>query len=102
MSTRWALTIDLETGRELKLQDFFSQSEDYKKVIVAEIKRQVETEPDLFFPDAVDTAREILEQGEARFYLEYGNLVVYFGEYDIAPYVAGIIEFRIPFEGLVA
>ena len=34
------------------------------------------------------------------FYLTDGGLVVYFGQYEIAPYYVGIPEFKIPFSRL--
>ena len=30
------------------------------------------------------------------YYLDNDNLVIYFQEYEIGPYVSGIIEFKIP------
>ena len=32
------------------------------------------------------------------FYIKDGHLVVYFGLYEIAPYVAGIQEFKLPLD----
>lgn len=87
------LTVDARTGRKLALQDLFQPGTDYRAVISTEIARQFDARRGDFFPDARDTA---LDFDENDFYVEGGDIVIFFQQYDIAPYAAGHPEFRIP------
>jgi len=86
--------IDLATGEDIKLVDFledkkltFSQVEDL-------IKSEIKKEPDLFFQE--DYGFQSLNENQC-YYLEAGELVVYFQPYAIAPYSSGMPEFRIEY-----
>ncbi|CFY07259.1 S-layer homology domain [Syntrophomonas zehnderi OL-4] len=90
---RRAYNFDMQTGKELTLADLFQPGYDYKKVINQAIKEQISRhEGDFFEGDRGFTG--INEQQP--FYIKDGQLVVYFGLYEIAPYAAGIQEFKIP------
>ncbi|KPC98132.1 hypothetical protein LR69_03685 [Geobacillus sp. BCO2] len=82
----------------MKLSDLFKQGSRYQQVIVEEIVKQIEKEPDLYFGNAVDVVKE-LKDGQP-YYLTPKGMVVYYGLYEIAPYAAGIREFLIPFSAL--
>jgi len=96
MTFRTAYTFDLSRGRITNLSELFACRYDFKEAIVKEINRQLKeilkTEPQKFF------ISEIKDLSGTGFYLENDNLVIYYGLYEIAPYVEGIVEFSVPFE----
>jgi len=96
MTFRTAYTFDLSRGRITNLSELFACRYDFKEAIVKEINRQLKeilkTEPQKFF---ISEIKDLFGTG---FYLENDNLVIYYGLYEIAPYVEGIVEFSVPFE----
>lgn len=86
--------IDLTTGKELQLKDLFKTGVDYKGILNQEIKRQMQLDPEKYFPEALTEWQGISE--DQPYYIEDGNLVVYFPLYEIAPYACGIPQFEIP------
>lgn len=87
------LNFDVNTGRFLQLKDLFIPGEDYQSLVLSEIHRQIELEPEIYFPDAVENLNYLPE--DQPFYMTDGYVVVYFGLYEIAPYAAGIREFKV-------
>lgn len=103
---RYYYNLDLESGRELTLQDLFGENwvEICNESIVAEIERRVEEEEDVTYwgysggddPVVDDIEGFTTVSGETRFYLnENGNVVICFDKYEIAPGYMGIQEFEI-------
>lgn len=92
ITNRQAYNIDLKTGKLLPLAELFKPGYDYKKVIDQEIRRQIALEPDSYFEGDMGFKGITNEQN---YYLDSENLVVYFNQYEIAPYAAGIPEFKI-------
>lgn len=90
--------IDLKTGKELQLKDLFKPEVDYKAIINQEIKRQMQLEPEKYFPETLTEWQGISE--DQPYYIEDGNLVIYFPLYELAPYAAGIPQFEIPLTAL--
>lgn len=86
--------INLESGYEVPTAQFFYSGENYKEVINQEIKKQISADENMYF-DGEMGFKGISD--DQPFYIEDGNIVVYFGLYEIAPYAAGIPEFKIPF-----
>ncbi|MCY6369983.1 PdaC/SigV domain-containing protein [Clostridium ganghwense] len=91
--------IDIDTGNEATLKDFFYEGENYKEIISKEIKKQIEvnmkSNKNMYFKGSLDVVNTI--SNNQSFYIEDGNIVVYYGLYEIAPYAAGIQPFKIPF-----
>lgn len=87
--------IDLDTGNEATLKDFFYEGENYKETISKEIKKQMALEKNKYFDDAFDIVSSI--SNTQSFYIKDGNIIVCYGHYEIAPYAAGLQEFKIPF-----
>ena len=93
--------IDTQNDLLLNLPDLFMANVDYKSIINQEINRQIELniqkgdgmyfEGDMGFKSISD---------KQDFYLDGDNLVICFGQYEIAPYAAGMPEFKIPLEFL--
>lgn len=86
--------INLKTGKDIALKDMFKEGINYRDIIKQEVIRQIKLQPEVYFEDAVKTVEESNE--EFSFYIEDGNIVVYYPLYSIAPYASGIKEFKIP------
>lgn len=86
--------IDLATGEDIRLVDFLEDKNLTLKQMEDIIKSKIENEPDLYFQD--DYGFQSLDE-EQCYYLENGELVVYFQPYAIAPYSTGMPEFRIEY-----
>lgn len=85
-----AITIDVETGRVYELKDLFKPDSNYLEVLSEMINEQIQE-------------REIPLLGEFKgvradndYYIADKGLVVYFQQYEIAPYYVGLPYFLIP------
>jgi hypothetical protein len=86
------LNINVDTGKILYLSDFYGSN--YEEIVLQAIHSQIENNEDKYYKNARENLNSIPEKQS--FYLLKGYVVVYYGEYDIAPYASGIPEFRIP------
>ena len=93
ITIRKPYNIDEETGMILTLKDIFREGYDYKEIIDSNIIEQISKKPDIYF-SGKEGFNGIDEK--TKFYIEDSNLIIYYGEYEIAPYVTGIPEFHIP------
>ena len=89
-----ANTFDVQQNKPLRLADLFQKNSQYENIIKTEIVRQIEQNKENFFPDAAEKA---MNEKKLKYVLEQENLVIYFPLYEIAPYVSGIPQFRIPY-----
>ncbi len=87
---------DLTTGQELALKDLFNQGVDYKAIINQEIGAQIKANPDGGYFTQPDMGFKTIADDQP-FSLAEGSLVVHFAQYEIAPYAAGMPEFKISF-----
>jgi len=96
-------TIDLNTGKRLKLKDLFKEGTDYITPISENIKLQMQEQMDAdeniyyWLNDEIEewNFKEITD--ETSFYLnEKDNVVIGFNEGDVAPMYMGTVEFEIP------
>ncbi len=97
-------TWNLREGDRMHLVDFFPPGFPYRAYIFeqidAQIAEQTASGENFFFEDAPQLARQTFS--EDSFYLTDEGIVVYYQQYDIAPYSSGIVEFVIPYqEGVV-
>jgi len=91
VTLRESINIDTKKGSEIQLKDLFKDKENYKQYILKNINDEISKKPENYFSSKLDTFNE------ANFYVdENGNLVIYFNQYEIAPYVAGVQEFKMP------
>jgi len=93
MTTRTSYTIDKKKESLIVLKDLFIKGYDYSNIINKEIRKEISKNPDYYF-DSGNVFKGISENQS--FYIEGDNLVIYYQLYDIAPYVFGIPEFKIP------
>lgn len=89
------LNFDVKTGNRGVLEDFLGNNENYNKIILDNIKNAVDKNPDLYFKDIVDKYKTL--PYNQKFYLTKDSVVIFFDEYEIAPYAAGRVEFVIPY-----
>jgi hypothetical protein len=93
MTERIAYNFDLKNGEELGLSDLFAPESDYQEMINEIVQAEIDRNPQIYFEGEWGFKGIKEDQG---FYLENGNLIVYFLQYEIAPYAAGIRTFAIP------
>ncbi len=92
---RLPFNIDLNTGEFLALQDLFTPGFAYQSIIDDEVGKEIAKYTDGFF-EGEEGFNGI---GDNRtYYLIPGYIVVYFAQYEIAPYSTGMPEFKIPME----
>ena len=99
ITPRQSQTWNTVNGKQIRLKSLFPDNKNYifdlKKEIILQIQEQIEAGNNYYF----DNYEELVNQtfNPKSFYLTPKALVVYFQQYDIAPYVSGIVEFYIPY-----
>lgn len=93
ITDRRPYNIDLGTGQDLALKDLFGTNFDYDSIINKEISRQINNNKEIYFEG--DMGFQGISEDQD-YYLQDDALVVYFQQYEIAPYAVGIPEFVIP------
>ena len=98
-TVRESRTWDFSTGKQLNLSDFFPDNPRFTESIFKAVEQQIAAEeknrPDTFFDNYATLLRDSFNINS--FYLSPGGIVIYYQQYDIAPYVRGIPEFFLPF-----
>lgn len=98
-TVRTSETWNLQTSSRIKLSELFGCSLDYKTYVLQQVTEEIKKTPDLYFEDyeklVVDTYNRY------NFYCIAKGIVIYFQQYDIAPYSSGIREFLIPYTDCV-
>ena len=92
--TNVAYNIYMKNGQFLNLSDLFEDDINYKEVINNEIRKQIE---DINKKDKEDSRpyQFTTISDNQKFYIQDDNIVIFFDLYEIAPYAAGIPEFKI-------
>ena len=93
MTTKTSYTVDKEKESLVTLKDLFNKGYDYKDIINKEIKEQIGKKPENYFDSGAEFKGISDNQN---FYIEDNNLVIYYQLYELAPYVFGFPEFKIP------
>lgn len=95
LTNRTSQTWNLRTGQMIKLRELYKCSANYKSYIKKKIIEQIKENPDIYF----ENYEELVEQtfNVNSFYCTPQGVVVYFQQYDIAPYASGIREFLLPY-----
>lgn len=86
--------IDLASGKDLNLVDFLKRQNIALGEVEKIIKAEIEKNSDKYFKN--EYGFQNLEEDQC-YYLENGELVVYFQPYAIAPYSTGIPEFKVEY-----
>jgi hypothetical protein len=80
---------NLDTAKNLQLSDLFQPGYDYRYVINHIIKQQIQADnTNLYDFESISDNQS--------FSFDKGNLVIHFGQYEIAAYAAGMPSFTIP------
>lgn len=91
-------TWDFKTGKRILLRDICRNTPDYlpklQKSIAGQIKERLQTEPGSYFDDYEMLLQKSFNPNS--YYLTPNSFVIYFQQYDIAPYVSGLPEFSFP------
>ena len=102
ITQRSSQTWNTQSGRQLQLKSLFQCNENYisdlKNEIIMQIKEQIEAGNNYYFDNYEELVMKTFNPKS--FYLTPKDLVIYFQQYDIAPYVSGIVEFYIPYKNL--
>lgn len=99
ITIRSSQTWNLQTGQMIKLSELFDCLYDYKRYIKDKIIEQIKKDPDIYFDDYENLVEQTFNVNS--FYCTSKGVVVYFQQYDIAPYASGIREFLIPYNNCV-
>lgn len=100
---RSSATWELTQGTQRTLDSFGKPGTDYQSFILETIVQQARYnaahDPDvMYFDDYPDLIKENFDPQS--FYLTPDGLVIYYQQYEIGPYVMGLIEFTIPTDAL--
>lgn len=99
ITTRTSDTWDLSGSRRMELADFFPNRDNVKEYVEQTVIQQIEEQQAdgnaMYFDDYKKLVEETFKLNN--FYLSNEGLVVYFQQYDIAPYAAGMPTFVIPY-----
>ncbi len=97
-STAWrALNVDTVKNKTLTLSDLFADS-GYKETLNRMISELVLEKPDEY--KDLWAKPELKDSHQNDFYIEDGNLVIYFQPYDLSYYARGFVEFPLKLEEL--
>jgi len=93
-------TWNIQSGNRIMLYNMFTPTVKYIEYILLRINRQIEiqlnTDENFMYFDNYD--RKVFMSFDINnFYLTKYGVVIYFQQYDIAPYASGIPEFMIPY-----
>lgn len=96
---RTSETWDFSSGKRLSLSDFYPNSPSYQERILKNLQRQVSERekraPYTYFDDYASLLRSTFNPES--FYMTPKGIVIYYQQYDIAPYSTGLPEFLLPF-----
>jgi len=95
-------TFSLVTGKMIPLSAYFKSMTYYRakiiNLILAQAVQNYTNDNNLYF----DNYKDLIVQyfNPRSYYLSEYGLVIYYGQYEIGPYVSGIVEFTIPYNEL--
>lgn len=92
LTIQYGYNFDFNKGTEVSLKNFFKEGFDYKGIINKEIRKQIQEKKDEYYPEL---KFDSIEDNQT-YYIDGENLVVFYQQYEIAPYSSGIREFKIP------
>lgn len=99
LTVRTSDTWDLLKSRRMELADFFPERSNWKEylieLIIGQIDRQMAEGSGMYFEDYKNLVNNSFQANN--FYLTPEGLVIYFQQYDIAPYASGMPTFLIPY-----
>lgn len=98
-TTRQSQTWNLRECKLIKLRHLVQCPPDYKTYILSEVEAQIKNCPDIYFENYQELIAETFNKNS--FYCTNKGIMVYYQQYDIAPYSSGIREFLLPYSNCV-
>lgn len=97
ITTRTSQNWDLRVARQIKLKELFPREPNYVSKILTQINskiaKDIENGNNIYFENYCCLTSENFNVNS--YYLEDGKVVIYYQQYDIAPYSSGILTFNI-------
>lgn len=91
-------TWDFNTGKSLRLTDFYPLTPvslyQLQKSMEEQVAERLKANPGIYFEDYRALLQDTFNMNS--FYIQPGMMVIYYQQYDIAPYSTGLPEFYIP------
>lgn len=105
LSEQSAYNMDLETKESLTLEDIIEPTagDEISELVLSGVEKSFATlGPQSLYNDYTDTISSFTTYGSMtkNWYFDHTSLVVFFNQYEIAPYAAGIIKVEIPYDQL--
>ncbi len=95
-------TWDVRTGRNLPLAQFFAPGQDFRMLLIGQILAQadqnMQQNPNIYFPEYRTLIARYFDAES--YYLTPEGLVMYYQQYEIAPYATGIVTFTLAYEAV--
>lgn len=98
-TVRQSQTWNLQKCGLVKLCRLVQCPPDCRDYIFKKVEAQIAKHPDIYFENYRELIRETFNENS--FYCTPRGIVVYYQQYDIAPYASGIREFEIPYSNCV-
>lgn len=92
---RSAETWNLQKCCRVKLRDLVGCGEDSKEILFPLLEEQIARSPEIYFDDYKTLLRKTFDENS--FYCTPQGMVIYYQQYDIAPYSSGIRTFLLPY-----
>lgn len=94
-TTRTSQTWQLQRCGFIPLKQLVRCPPDYKSYIFAQIEAQIRQNPDIYFENYEELVKQTFTENS--FFCTSKGIVIYYQQYDIAPYSSGIREFLLPY-----
>lgn len=98
-TTRYASTWNLQYASPVMLRQMFPARVNYRQYLIGsvnyQIARKIKNGENIYFEDYEKNVEKYFNANN--FYLTKLGAVIYFQQYEIAPYASGIVEFMIPY-----
>ena len=99
LTIRYSDTWNMQKSKRIEIKELFPHKDNYKDYIINEINQQIAGEiargSNPYFEDYEKLVKDNYKANN--FYLTKEGVVIYFQQYDIAPYATGITTFLIPY-----
>lgn len=99
LTVRYSDTWNLPKSKRMDLGDFFANRSNYREFVIESINQQIADQiaqgNNIYFDHYEKLVNDNFKANN--FYLTKDGVVIYFQQYDIAPYSSGIPTFVIPF-----
>ena len=92
-TTRTSQTWNLMLGKTVELYELYPNEPYFLLYILRKINREISENIEIYFADPYPLVVEYFNPDS--YYIDNGKVVIYFQQYDIAPYSSGIIEFTL-------